>query len=73
MQPLSAPPFSFVVEVFADGPTKVFRIADVASTLVPQNTNLPDQDKTQIDVVVRATLSSIGLSVIDTTPQVLHF
>jgi hypothetical protein len=72
-QPVGVAPFNFTIDVFADGPTKVFRIADPASAHPvppPPNQAVPGS-ASKVNFVVRALVSSIGFSIIDSSPQVL--
>lgn len=75
VQPLGVAPFNFTIEVFADGPTKVFRIADPASShSIPSLPSLADSsDGSKVNFVVRTIISNVGLSIIDSTPQVYNY
>jgi hypothetical protein len=98
LQPLGVAPFNVAIQVFADGPTKVFRIADPATPMPiphpaaltslspppsralspPRRSSLaesltsthPPESAASVSFVVRAQVSSVGVSIIDATPQV---
>lgn len=58
--------------MFADGPAKVFRIADPANTSIPAPLAAEESgDGSKVNFVVRTIISSVGLSIIDSTPQVI--
>eukprot|EP00026_Physarum_polycephalum_P000021 Phypoly_transcript_00021.p1 GENE.Phypoly_transcript_00021~~Phypoly_transcript_00021.p1 ORF type:complete len:3252 (+),score=335.79 Phypoly_transcript_00021:281-10036(+) len=78
--PLGVAPFNLAISVFADGPTKVFRIADAATSLpVPPILSDPVLhtqsflSEAPVFFIVRTLVSHVGLSVIDSTPQELAY